>query len=119
MSAGRAGLGVGGPARSVFDPPLLVAPLLGQGAVDTGAADFQDFRDLRDIRVLLPHAVDVSQLDGRDHGGAATAASTSARCLEAGGGALSDQVSLELGESSEDVEDQASAGGGGVDGFTQ
>jgi hypothetical protein len=35
--------------------------------------------------------------------------------LKAGVGAFADQVPLELGQGREDVEDQAAAGGGGVD----
>ena len=63
----------------------------------------------------------VEGLDGGDgvsgEAGAAWVAAGGACCGDSGGGAFGGDGSLELGDGAEDVEDESSAGCGGVDGF--
>jgi hypothetical protein len=58
-------------------------------------------------------------LGGGELGRAPAAAAAGAGGLQAGDGAVPDDLPLELGQGPEEVEDQPAAGGGGVDGLAQ
>jgi hypothetical protein len=105
---------------SLHRPPSGGAPLARQGAVDGGPAHPQRLGDRPD-RVLAA----VVQLagDGRlrrrhDRGPAALPA-PGAGGGQAGGGALPDEIALELGQRAEEVEHQPAALRGGVDALAE
>jgi hypothetical protein len=64
---------------------------------------------------LLVELSGPGDLRRRHHGGPAAVAAPSPGSCQPSQGALADEVSFELGQRSEEVEDQASAGAGGVD----
>lgn len=90
----------------------------GKAAVDAGSGDAQGAGDLgaRGARFV----------EGLDRGGgvrgetwAAWVAAGGACCGDSGGSAFGGDGSLELGDGAEDVEDESSAGCGGVNGLCE
>lgn len=63
------------------------------------------------------HSADGVSLERVEGGRSATGPASASGGFHAGAGALADEVGLEFGDGSEDVEDEFAAGGGGVDGF--
>jgi hypothetical protein len=87
-------------------------------AVEGGTADFDDGSDgLEGVFSAVVELAGNGQLIG-SHGARATSGAASSSCgREPRRGALADQGGLELGQGAEDVEDQATGRGGGVDAF--
>lgn len=86
--------------------------------VDGGTADALDAGDLVGAQSAFPvHGLHVMDGFGVEFRRSAAVASACPGCLESGLGAFADEVAFEFGDAGEDMEDELSAGCGGVDAF--
>ena len=90
-----------------------------QCAYQGAAAHAECGRDLIEGHASGAHCLRGGEPSGGHDGGAAAGAAAGSGGDEAGPGAFADEAALHLGDGGEDVEDELSADGGGVDGLSQ